>query len=169
MEIKPATKTQSICGTCIHYSYMPQYKDVCSKIGVGEFHAICDHYQLNFKLVDAKNKEQQSVLKKIKNLDDKQLMIVADLLRAEKLTRSRGFVYGQPVYIHLFGDKYLSNYAKGWVIMCAKGNVYVQGKASGFSGMFKRKSIIKEPQFIKLCKVLAETGKLKDPNYSKYM
>ncbi len=169
MEIKPATKTQSICGTCIHFNYIPQFKEVCSKLGIGEFHAICDRYQFNFKLIDAKNKKQQRVLNRIATLDNEQLRIVADLLRAEKQTRSRGFSFGQPVYIHLFGDKYLSNFAKGWVIMVAKGNVYIQGHNSSFSGVFKRKSIIKEAQFVKICKTLAEANKLKDPNYNKYM
>jgi hypothetical protein len=168
MQIKKSENSNAICGSCVHLNCIPAFAEVCSKMGIGPYHDICEKYQFNWKLIDLNNKEQFDLLDNISKLSTDQLLIVADLLRAEKLTRNRGFRFKEPVYVRLFGDNYLSNYAKGWVILAAKSYVYVQGTSSSYYGAFLRSSVIKEIKFIKLANQLILEKKINDPKMKDY-
>jgi hypothetical protein len=168
VEINTSPKNNSVCGTCVHFKSIPAFAEVCSKMGIGHYHAICEKYLFNWKLIDVHNKEQRVFLSKISNLPVEQLVLIADLLRAEKLTRGKGFKFKEPVYIKLFGDDYLSNYAKAWVIMAAGAYIYVQGKNSSYYGAFLKKSVIKEARFINIAAKLIDNNRLVDPKIKDY-
>lgn len=165
--LKEVDSTLSICGNCIHHRHIPQFKETCEKLGVGPYHKICEKFQFNWQLIQA-SKVSGTLLEKVADIPDEDLLMMADFLRAERLTRRKGFKFMMPVYVRLFGDNFLSNYAKGWVITAAGRYVYIQGKESAYNGAFLKSSIIKEPKFIKIAADLVKQGKIIDPNTRNY-
>jgi hypothetical protein len=155
----------SVCKFCVHHKVIPQFKEVCSKMGIEEYHRACNHYTFNWKEITPEIGAKAELLATIPT---NQLMLLADFIRAEKITRGKGFRFLAPVYVHLIGEKYLSNYAKAWVITAARKYVYVQGKNGAFCGAFLKTSIMKEDKFADVCAKLILEKKIIDPKYRSY-
>ena len=154
------------CGGCVHFNKMrhPQLPKVCKEEGIREYAKPCEKFQVNWQLFNA-DKQFSDIVHSISNDD---LPLIVALLNAEISTRIAKYHYNMVVYVRLFGEDYISNYFKCNVI-CAKGRyVYVQGAKSKYYGVFLKKSVLTEKQFLTKIKELALAKKYRDPKLESY-
>jgi hypothetical protein len=152
------------CGECIHFKVIPQFSSVCEKLGIRDYAKPCSKFLLNWKDIQF-NEEFTKVLK---NTETTHLSKMVALVNAEISTRRAKFAYGMVVYVRMFGDDFISNYAKCYVI-CAQGRyVYVQSAKDQYYGAFLKASVYKEKPFITKITQLAKARKYTDPKLKTY-
>lgn len=100
------------------------------------------------------------------NTPTSDLASLAALIAREHITRKKGFYFGQPVYIRIFGDgSFLNHYAKAVVVRADNASVYVQGadkQTKPFRGQLHHGSVITVEKFAVLRKRMQAAGKTID-------
>jgi hypothetical protein len=161
----PGVPLQVQCGNCVHFRRIAAFKDVCVKLGIKEFAPPCTKFVADFHQF-SRNAE---FAKFLAATPDDQLQPLLALINAEVTTRHSKFRYGMAIYVRLFGDDYISNYVKCYVMMAKGRYVYVELPAQeNYYGVFLKKSVFTEAQFLKKLKLLASNNKLRDPKFKQY-
>lgn len=156
------------CKHCVFYNRQKTYDSPCSKLGVLPESLPCkrfttDPYQVNFKDDDG-TEEIAKILPKIK---PGSIAILMSLLLDEAKTRRRGYHFGQKVYVRIFRDDYISNYAAAWVVKADKTYAYLQAR-HGFRVMYYHRDVLNKEQWAKKKKSLLKQGLVKDPKFRGY-
>jgi hypothetical protein len=154
------------CGDCVHFNKFrhPQLPRVCSEDGVRDYAKPCEKFQVNWQHFNY----SETFTKILKEVVTEDLPRIAALINAEIATRTAKYYYGMPVYVRLFGEDFISNYARCNVITAQGRYVYVQGMKTKYYGMFVKKSVFSEKQFIAKLKQLALNKRYTDPKLKTF-
>jgi len=158
------------CRDCFHFKHQKAsgYKSVCIDLGILPQGRPCAKFLPDAKLFDLRLDEGRDLRQYVGTLPANKLALYAALLMQERTTRRQGFRHGEMIYIRLFREDYLSNYARAWVIMANAQRVFVQGVDSRFRGNFLRTSIFDAEEFARKKKALISRKLINDPNLIKY-
>lgn len=175
-EIKTESPTPTViplevrCRDCFHFERerAPRFDDICSRMGILDKGRPCTSFLPDAHIINMESAEGKAAHSLISELSTRRLALFAALLQQEKRTRSYGFVHGDEIYVKVFPGDYLSNYARGWVIMINRKRVFVQGSKPNFRGVFVLDSIIDRAKFTEIRKDLLKRKRLVDPQLSKY-
>lgn len=158
------------CRDCFHFRHQKAngYKDICERLGILPQGRPCAKFLPDAKIFDIEVDDGRNLRTYLGSLPASRLALYASLLIQEKNTRRQGFHFGEMIYVRLFREDYLSNYARAWVIMANSQRVFVQGTDHKFRGNFLRSSILDAEEFIRKKKALISRKQLLDPNLAKY-
>jgi hypothetical protein len=158
------------CRNCLFFKQAAYFKAPCSQLGVEKYARPCTHFTANHYNFNVKDKNYIPIAQMINSLSSDRLGEMVALLSQEIRTRRQGFRHNQTVFVHAFGDDYLSNYCKAAVITANRTYVFVQGlgKDKTFRGSFLRSSVLNEEEYDKKRKTLIRKKLLRDPNLASY-
>lgn len=157
------------CKQCLYFSKHCREGKTCEESGQQAMSRACsyfvaDPYSINFQT----DKAPVLLSKLLNKLDTKELPLFAAIIRQEEQTRKNGFYFGQEVFARVFGvQDYISNYAKGNVILATTRYVFLQG-FQGYRAMLSKGVVLSEEQFKDKKRRLLRTKKIIDPNIKKY-
>jgi hypothetical protein len=158
------------CGDCFHFKHQKAtaFSDVCSRLGILEAARPCPHFLVNAKTFSVTTAQGATMAEVISKLPNNKLRMYAALMSQEHRTRRLGFKHGELVYVHVFPGEYESNYARAWIIMASRQQIFVQGKSSNFRGVLMPMTVFKADAFARKRTGLRSRGKLIDPELKKY-
>jgi hypothetical protein len=168
---KSALTIKQTCGQCIHLKRMayPAFKKPCIELGIIEESKPCEKFAANPALIKFSDSEHtRNIAKAMRELNDRELKLLAVVINQETRTRKRGFEFGQIVYFRVFGGDYISNYVKAKVVSADRDYVHVQG-ADGCLATLYHKSVLTGKEWKKKEFYLLKINKIKDPNRAKYL
>lgn len=171
LQDKPVT-IKVTCGDCIYFKHAAYYTDghkpqPCSVLGRSAKQTPCPAYQMNPYEIDFNNSAVMTLSKLSMLTPPDKLSILAALIMQESLTRSKGYYFGQNVYVRIYPEDFISNWAVAKVLFANNKDVYVQGKR-GFRALFKHESILSETRWVQHEKHLRSIGRLIDPQLQHY-
>ena len=106
------------CGQCLFHRRMAIYPKPCIQLGTPASAETCRRFVPDPNSLGEDSAKILRVLRGIK----KPNLLAAVIMSAKKVERL-GFELGQPVYLHVMGGEYISNYASGTVIGCSKDQI----------------------------------------------
>ena len=165
----------------------------CHNLGVQPNSKPCPNFSVNPYEFDFNEVDGATALlsELFRGLDERKLPQFAAHLMELYKTRKKGFKFGETVYVRLFGDEYVSNYAAAKVIKVKETIerpwtgpsldpaiqrrrlrqkvlvVYAQG-AGNLRMQLKAESVLREKEFAARLKIMQKAGRLIDPQYARY-
>lgn len=159
------------CKSCLFFKHAATFKLPCSEMDVKSFARPCSRFTANHYAFDFLDGGHQQIAELMARLKDSRIADLTALFNQELRTRKQGYRHGQIVYVRMFSDDYLSNYARAKVVLATKEYIYLQGftkKSRSFRGSYLRKSVLTEEQFERKRRRLIKAGKLRDPALAQY-
>lgn len=163
------------CDRCVHYKnngikMNDKGPVACSVLGVSPTQPACVKFSPDPRAIDVwQSPGPVSLAALMYSIPNRELGVLASLVRQEAITRSHGFFYGQPVIIQVFPGDFVSNFAKAKIIFANRSHVYVH--AGTFVAMLTRKgrSILSVDEWEKKCAALVRKQRINDPkNESRF-
>lgn len=164
------------CGSCLFFKRHAhsKYRGPCNTLGVQEISRPCKVFtpepiSFNFR----SEKELRLLAKVLMKISKNHLRLLATMLLREHKTRAKGFKFGQPVWVKVFGGDYISNYRKAYIAHVERDKVYLTAGVNRnidkvFTACVKKTSVLTKPQWLKKKSTLTTKGFIKDPNYKQY-
>lgn len=157
------------CGDCRHHGGIPApgQKSCCAVLGVIQEQTPCLHFSVSPFVIDfGSDMYLRMISRIIRKLNRKKLNAVASLLLQEARTRRYGFNMGDVVYFKAYGDDFLSNYRKGYVVSADKHYVVISGRRGReFSCYISAPYVLRKAQWLEKQKELIAANRLVDPRY----
>jgi hypothetical protein len=168
---KPVTVNVA-CRDCIFYKKEAHFSNgktnvPCVQLGRLPGQLPCPAFKINPYLIDFNGTDMLTFANILSNLPANKLSQVAAVLLQEKTTRSNGFSFGQTVYVKVFPDDYISNWAVAKIIAVDTRWVYIQGKR-GFRAKIQHTSVLREVEWAQHQAKLRSLGRFTDPKISDY-
>ena len=158
------------CGNCKHLKRIahPAYEKVCTEHGMTADSKPCERFSADpTKISFTRDRDAFRAEKFLTELSDDKLRLFASLLVEETKTRAKGFYFGMPVYLRVYGDDYLSNYQRAKVVSADAKWVNLVS-ANGFTAMVLHRSVLTPAQWHKKKAWLEHNERLVDPKLHKY-
>lgn len=164
------------CGSCVFFTARsrPEFREPCSQLGIQAKRTPCKRFTPNPAVINMRtDKTMRQFAKVLAKLSRESLPVIASVLLREAVTRSKGFHFGQPVYVKAFGGEYISNYRKAFVVFASRKLVWLTGGKnvrtdSTFMASIGIEHVLTVDQWEKKSSKLRVQGKVKDPKLKYY-
>lgn len=107
------------CGTCQFFREgppHPKFGSLCEKLGVREYAEAPNCYSpVAIKIVRA-DVDVSEIGKHLRHLNSDQMQVIGQLITQAAALEQLRLKFGQPVYVNLGSNDYLTNYYKGYVL-----------------------------------------------------
>jgi hypothetical protein len=169
---KPVTVNVT-CRNCIffkkeaYFSGDGKNRSPCEQLGRLGSQLPCPIFKVDPYSVDFNGPSMMAFANILSDLPAKSLPLMAAILLQERTTRRNGFTFGQTVYVRVYPDDYISNYATAKVVMVDDKWVYIQAKR-GFRAKIQHSSVFREAEWAQHQLKLRSAGKFTDPNLKNY-
>jgi len=165
------------CNSCIYFENRAhsKYKEPCNSLGILAKSTPCNKFTPNpAKLNFRSDKILRQISRVLAKIGKEHLPLIASVLLRESKTRNKGFNFGQVVYVRIFGDDYISNYRKAYVVFAERKLVYLTGgkninSETEFTASVGTQYVLSSDQWEKKKSALKAQGKLKDPKLPRYI
>lgn len=199
-DLKSAITASVKCGQCLYFNRLTNkaYKAPCQTLGVFPKSDPCLRFSADPSLLPIKSDKKMRVFADlIQHFGKDSLQLLATVLNSATRTRAVGLHFGQVVYLRMFGDDYVSNYFRAYVVSARKdvgyaakhegrieGTVVLSGSLAALSnvdddnrsakkkpwtGSVKLSSILTKDQWKKKLHELRMAGRNVDPKYKDHV
>jgi hypothetical protein len=173
--ISPTSKPVTVnvtCRDCIFFEREANFTDgkekrPCKQLGRLASQLPCVAFKVSPYQMDFNGADMLTFANIISNIPNGKLPLLAAILLQENTTRKNGFKFGQTVYVQVFPDDYLSNWAVAKIIAVDSKWVFIQGKR-GFRAKVAHSSVLREIEWTEHSRKLRGLGRFSDPNLNKY-
>ena len=158
------------CGMCRHFSRMahPAFKEVCQKKGIIEVSKPCVRYQADPRQLRFYEESHMVAFAEfLATVPTSKLPLLASIFNQEHRTRKRKYHFGEIIYIHAFGQEYISNYRRCRILVVERDLATVEGEGNLIASVML-KSVLNAKQWKKRKAELQAAKRVKDPNYKRH-